>query len=100
MRYDLAVRGDLVLPTGVLKDGWIVVSSGRIAGILEASARPDAHRVLEASGKWVFPGAVDAHVHAFSNQACPEGYTNLTRAAAAGGVTTVIDMPYDAPHPT
>src|SRR5690606_28620653 len=48
---------------------------------------------------FVLPGAIDAHVHAFSNSTHVEGFGGLTRAAAAGGVTTVIDMPYDSPEP-
>jgi allantoinase len=49
--------------------------------------------------RWVLAGAIDAHVHSGSSARHPEGFERLTRAAAVGGVTTVIDMPYDDPHP-
>jgi allantoinase len=56
-----------------------------------------ARRTLDARGMWVLPGAVDAHVHCFSEPG--EGFVAATRAAAAGGVTTIIEMPYDAVAP-
>ncbi|ULH14091.1 amidohydrolase family protein (plasmid) [Deinococcus sp. KNUC1210] len=52
------------------------------------------------SGQLVFPGGIDAHVHVSSSELYPEGWTRLSQCALAGGVTTVIDMPYDAPQPT
>jgi allantoinase len=45
----------------------------------------------------VFPGAVDAHVHCFSELA--EGFEHATAGAAVGGVTTIVEMPYDADNP-
>lgn len=91
---DLAVHGDLVLPAGeVLKGGWLGVHEGRIVSM---SARPlEAQMTIDAKGKLVLPGVVDAHVHTRSNP--DEGIAATTRAAAAGGVTTVIDMPFDSP---
>lgn len=89
------VRGDLVLRDGVLRDGCLAVAEGRIAGIFAPGTVVRAREVVDAAGCLVFPGAIDAHVHARSTAA--EGFTNLTRSAAAGGVTTVIDMPYDQP---
>ncbi|HIF21545.1 MAG TPA: hypothetical protein EYQ27_06445, partial [Gemmatimonadetes bacterium] len=51
--------------------------------------------VVDASGYLILPGFVDAHVHTRSS--VDEGITATTRAAAAGGTTTVIDMPFDKP---
>lgn len=64
-----------------------------------ADGLPADADVVDARGKLIFPGLIDAHVHTFSYLEAPEGWVNVTRAAAAGGVTTVIDMPYDAPGP-
>ncbi|MEX2502882.1 MAG: amidohydrolase family protein [Trueperaceae bacterium] len=91
---DLAVHGDLVLPGGeIVRDGWLGVRDGRIASI---GAEPlPAHDTVDARGRWVLPGAIDAHVHARSNP--DEGLPATTTGAAAGGTTTVIDMPFDAP---
>lgn len=99
MEFDIAVNGNLVLPSDVVQDGWLAVRDGKIAGVFGPGQRPAAGRVIDARGKFVLPGAIDAHVHAFSNSTHVEGFGGLTRAAAAGGVTTVIDMPYDSPEP-
>ena len=70
----------------------IVVRDGRIErlGAGAAPGLPD----LDAGGAWVLPGAIDGHVHfdepGFTHR---EDFSSGTRAAAAGGVTTVVDMP-------
>jgi allantoinase len=93
---DLVVRGRVVLPERVLDDGYVAVRDGRIAAIGSAGAGlPQAARTVEAPRSYVLPGAVDTHVHSRSEPV--EGITRCTAAAAAGGVTTIADMPYDAP---
>jgi allantoinase len=96
MQFDMAIQGDLVLPSGVVRGGWLAIREGTVAGIFSHRERPEARRMLDAQGKWVLPGGIDAHVHSGSNKDRPEGLTNMTRSAAAGGLTTVIDMPFDA----
>ena len=62
------------------------------------SSEPKADRVIDATGKVVLPGMIDMHVHlrdpGFTER---ENFESGTRAAAAGGVTTVIDMPNTVP---
>lgn len=92
--HDLVVHGDLVLPGGTVSEaGWLGVKAGTIT---ECSRVPltGAH-VVDASGCLVLPGFVDAHVHTRSST--DEGITATTRAAAAGGTTTIVDMPFDKP---
>jgi allantoinase len=95
--FDLIVRGKVVLPDRVLEDGFVEVSEGRIARVGEG-APPGAAEVYDARGKWVLPGAIDGQVHTGS-QNPPEGILRSTQAAAAGGVSTIIDMPYDDAGP-
>ena len=91
---DLAVNGDIVRPDGsVLRDGWLSVQGGRIVAL--SASRPEAVEVLTAPGMLILPGFVDAHVH--TRSCVDEGITATTRAAAAGGTTTIIDMPFDKP---
>ena len=92
--FDLTVQGDIVRPGGVLeREGWMGIRRGRIAAV---SAAPLAgRRHVDARGKLVLPGFVDAHVHTRSDP--EEGITAATTAAAAGGATTVVDMPFDRP---
>jgi allantoinase len=72
----------------------VVIDGGRIASLEPASAAGD----LDARGLWVLPGGVDAHVHG-RDPGFPEkeDFASLTEAAAAGGVTTVLDMPNTLP---
>lgn len=67
------------------------------AGKLEHHEYGDAE-VIDASGLWILPGGVDAHVH-FRDPGLPdkEDFTSGSRAAAVGGVTTVLDMPNTLP---
>lgn len=94
---DLAIKGNIVLPNRVLWDGVVGVSDGRIAAFYGETSTPECGEFIDAGGSYVLPGAIDAHVHCFS--APQEGFVHTTRSAAAGGVTTVIDMPYDAGAP-
>ncbi len=92
--YDLAVKGDIVLEGGkVFKDGWLGAKNGLI---VELSLEPlKASKIVDASGHLILPGFVDGHVHTRSYE--DEGITATTRAAAAGGTTTIVDMPFDKP---
>jgi allantoinase len=95
--YDLVVRGDLVTPDGVFRAGAVAITDGRIAEVRPSGDGLEGGQVLDHSGQWVMPGAIDAHVHCFSSPT--EGFVKGTRAAAAGGVTTIVEMPYDAGAP-
>ncbi|MFA5027045.1 MAG: hypothetical protein WC713_04165, partial [Candidatus Methylomirabilota bacterium] len=91
---DLLVKGDAVLGHGVARGAAVGVLEGKIAGLYESpGVAPAAKETVEASGCLIYPGMVDAHVHCHSNQA--ETIELATQAAAAGGVTTILDMPYD-----
>jgi allantoinase len=95
---DLVVTGNLVLPDRILLDGALGVLHGRIVSVSQpATAVPDAAQTLEAGDALVLPGVVDTHVHCLSSG--EEGISRATAAAAAGGVTTIVDMPYDAGAP-
>lgn len=95
--FDLVVRGDIVLPERVVKGGFVAVSKGVIAAVGDGEA-PSAKTVYDATGKYVLPGAIDGQVHAGSPKPA-ERIEGTSKAAAAGGVTTIIDMPYDAAGP-
>ena len=95
---DLLVKGDVVLGHGVARDGAVGVVDGKVAGLYASpSAAPAAKETVDAQGCLIYPGMVDVHVHCHSNQA--ETIELATQAAAAGGVTTILDMPYDIGAP-
>jgi len=93
-QHDLAiVGGDVVLGGDVAKVN-IGVRGGRVSLITDAAI--DAARTVDATGLTVMPGVIDEHFHVFYGYGW-ETYENATRAAAKGGVTTVVDMPLDRP---
>lgn len=92
--YDLIICGNAVLSDRVLYDAVVAVKDGRIAAVLPPGTNAEAKERIDASRRYVLPGAIDAHVHCYSS--LDEGFTRASRAAAAGGVTTIIEMPYDA----
>lgn len=95
--YTLVVRGNVVTGEGILDDMQIAVRNGVIASLHTGNERLAAEEIIDARGKLVFPGIIDAHVHCYSYS--HEGVTNATRSAVAGGVTSIVDMPFDAVDP-
>ena len=94
---DLVVSGRFALPGGRLADGEIGIADGRIAVLAEDGELTAHERIDVPAGQLILPGHVDAHVH--TGSAPGEGVARATASAAAGGVTTIIDMPYDDPEP-
>ena len=95
--FDLVVRGRIVDSKQTVENGWLAVSEGCIAA--RGAGDPPAAKVsLDERGQWILPGVIDGQVHSGS-QANQEGLGWASRAAAAGGITVMVDMPYDDPEP-
>ncbi len=91
-----------VLPTGTAPAA-VVVADGRIADVTAIDAPvPEGTVVVDlADDEALLPGLVDTHVHLGEpGRSGWEGFATATAAAAAGGVTTVVDMPRNAIPPT
>jgi allantoinase len=86
------ISGLVLMPEGGRVRAELRIQDGRIASIGEPAGRG-----LDFGHALLLPGAVDVHVHTRSYAG--EGLERCTRAAAAGGVTTIVDMPYDAAGP-
>jgi allantoinase len=97
MTYDSVISGRLVSPHGIVEDGWIAVRAGSIAAI-GSGRRPEAATVSDYGQSYVMPGIIDGQTHAGSQIGFP-GLGPTTRMAVMGGVTTIVDMPYDEPLP-
>ncbi len=95
--FDRILRGTLVLPGRLLEDGWVAISGERIAAI-GSGAAPDAGAVEDFGERLLFPGFIDGQTHATSYRGLP-GFEATSQAALAGGITTMVDMPYDNPDP-
>jgi dihydroorotase len=71
--------------------------SGTIVAVADAVESDPADRIVDADGRLLLPGAIDAHVHFREpGDAHKETWTTGSRSAAAGGVTTVVDQPNTA----
>ncbi|MBX4967578.1 dihydroorotase [Rhizobium binae] len=93
MDFDLVLQGTVVLPDRILEEGYVAARGGKIAEV--GLGAPPAARERHLLGKaLILPGAIDAQVHSLS-QKDQEDFIWSTRSAAAGGVTTIVDMPYD-----
>ncbi len=95
--FDRVFLGDLVTTAEVLRDGWIA-ARGEVIGAIGQGTPPPAQETVDFSNKLILPGLVDGHMHT-SSAIGWAGIEGATRSAAAGGVTTCCDMPYDVPHP-
>jgi allantoinase len=93
----LIVHGErVVLPDGI-RPAAIHIRDGRIAAITSRADRPAGADAIDAGELVVMPGLVDTHVHINDpGRADWEGFDHATRAAAAGGVTTLVDMPLNS----
>ena len=90
---DLLIKGNIVLPDRVVENGAIGIADGKIDAVYEPGQAAEAKEQLDLSGKLIFPGIIDPHVHCLSNPG--EGIEPGTASAAAGGITTIVEMPYD-----
>lgn len=89
---DQVFIGTIVLPDRIVDDGYVLVGDGLVQAVGSGPA-PSAER-HGGAGYLVLPGAIDAQVHSRSQKG-QEDFIWSTRSAAAGGVTTIVDMPYD-----
>lgn len=95
-RFELVVRAASALVDGTFRPAWIGVSGGVITAISKRPIEGDLVVTL-ADDEVLIPGLVDTHVHINEPGRTEwEGFASATRAAAAGGVTTLIDMPLNS----
>lgn len=97
MEFDLVVRNGWVVDAHDTYRADIGVKDGRIAAVGDLRGMAAA-REYDAAGKYVFPGFIDEHVHSRDpGLTYKEDFAHSTRAAAVGGVTTVLEMPNSVP---
>ncbi|WP_298825490.1 amidohydrolase family protein [uncultured Planococcus sp.] len=96
MKFDKVIIGNIVLPDLNFL-GEIGVNDGKIVEISKTTGVLEGQDVYHYGKDFVFPGFIDAHVHCYSNP--NEGIKRASYAAAKGGITTFLDMPYDLPVP-
>jgi allantoinase len=95
---DLVIRGRRVVLPGETRAASIHVREGRIIAVREFDDVPRGCELFEADDDaFVMPGLVDTHVHVNEpGRTDWEGFETATRAAAAGGTTTIVEMPLNS----
>ncbi|MBP8293782.1 MAG: dihydroorotase family protein [Caldilineaceae bacterium] len=95
---DLAIKGGVLLTDAGQFPADLGIEQDRIAIIAQPGALPAARREIVADGCLVMPGAIDIHFHVRAPGHPERGtFITETQAAAAGGVTTVLEMPISVP---
>lgn len=95
MTFDCVVHARAALIDGVFQPAWIGIAGGSIAAIDDAPLEGPLTALAE--DEVLIPGLVDTHVHVNEPGRTEwEGFASATRAAAAGGVTTIVDMPLNS----
>ena len=86
----------VVTPSGV-RAAAVLVDGETIAEVTDPSNLPASVRVEDVGERMILPGLVDTHVHINEPGRTEwEGFATATRAAAAGGITTLVDMPLNS----
>lgn len=98
---NLVIRSrSVVTPLGTIPAS-IHIESGKIKRVASFEETPAGWPLVDAGQSVVMPGLVDSHVHVNEpGRTDWEGFETATRAAAAGGVTTIVDMPLNSIPPT
>jgi allantoinase len=97
----LIVRGQRVLTPDGIRPAAVVIRGGEIAFVGPYDPVSPAHAIELAADEVLLPGLTDTHVHVNEpGRTGWEGFASATRAAAAGGITTIIDMPLNSIPPT
>ena len=95
------IRGRRVITERGLEPASLHVRAGRIEAVAAYDEAPAGSPIVDAGDAVVLPGIVDSHVHVNEpGRTDWEGFSAATRAAAAGGITTLVDMPLNAIPPT
>jgi dihydroorotase-like cyclic amidohydrolase len=95
---DLRILGGTVVSDGVARPLDVGIEDGRIVELEPPGGASRADSEIDASGMVLIPGAVDVHFHCRAPSRVERGdFASETAAAAAGGVTTIFEMPISDP---
>src|SRR4051812_6654945 len=97
----LVIRGQRVVTPEGVAPASVHIEGGKIKRVASPYDVPQDCPVVDAGERVVMPGLVDTHVHVNEpGRTDWEGFRTATLAAAAGGVTTIVDMPLNSIPPT
>jgi len=98
---DLVVKNGKIVTSTEIYEAGLAIDNGKFVLIAKDSLLPKADRVIDAKGNFILPGVIDVHTH-IQDPGFPERDDFIwgSKAAAAGGVTTYLDMPTNIPITT
>ncbi len=97
MHHEFLLRSRNIVAGEAVIDGSILVRGETIVAVINHGDALPAVPVTDVGDAWVFPGLVDTHVHINEPGRTEwEGFATATAAAAAGGITTLVDMPLNS----
>jgi len=95
---DAVIRGGTIVRSAGSYEAGIAIDGGRVVGIMSDQQLPPSREVIDARGKIILAGIIDTHVHMrYPGKEDREDAISGGMAAAAGGVTTFLDMPNTVP---
>lgn len=98
MTWDHVIKGGEIVSPSSRYEANIYIKDGKIAAITNEDLPGEVKEITDASGRQVLPGLIDTHVHSRDGGATyKEDFNHSTQAAAAGGITTVFEMPNTNP---
>ncbi len=97
MPNEFYLRSRRVVTSGGVRAAMLHIKDGVIARVMAHESNTDSHPLEDVGERVIMPGVIDAHVHLNEPGRTEwEGFETGTRAAAAGGVTTLVDMPLNS----
>ncbi len=97
MTPDLALKSCRIVTPDGIREGAVLIKDGLIEAVVPVAQIPEDCPVEDVASSVVMAGLVDSHVHVNEpGRTDWEGFETATRAAAAGGITTLIDMPLNS----
>ena len=92
--FDLAIKSKRIITPEGEREGVIIIKEGIIIDVVNIL---DDQTIIDAGNKIVMPGVIDPHVHINEpGRTAWEGFNTATKAALAGGLTTLVDMPLNS----
>jgi len=95
--FDLCVKNGTIVDSKRMFSGNLYVKDGKVAAITGVDVLLDSAETVDAAGKYIMPGVVDAHVHGGYGTPERETFECVSKSSAAGGVTTVLEQPLSVP---
>jgi allantoinase len=94
---DFAIHSNNAVVGDVLKNATVLISNGKIVDVMDGFVNDVSCEMVDLQDKVLMPGLVDPHVHINEpGRTHWEGFDSATKAAIAGGITTLVEMPLNA----